>query len=160
MSQNLQPTALRMLIDFRKEVPIDYNEVAQQVKRSRSTVRKWRSKIEEVSGHKFKSARISRSLYGYDFNKAEVKQFIQLAQSLEAGNTLKTAITQSFGNKQLEAFKEKNNRIKKLEREVQKQQINQELLQEQLYTLTQESEQLRHRLETLENKKWFKPRQK
>lgn len=143
-----------MLIDFRKEVPINYTQMAQTVHRSRSTVRKWRAKIEELSGHSFTRVRISRSLYDFDFNEKEVTQFIQLAQYLDNGDSLQTAITRSFGNQKMEAIKQRSNHIIKLESEVKNLKENQTLLRSQIHQLSQEIEQLNTKNRKKVNKLW------
>lgn len=89
-------------------MPIDYKEVAQKTGKSVSTIKKWRLKIEALSGYEFTKtkARVSRRSVQvfYDFSEDEVAKFIELAKEIAQTKDLDSSVKKVWGdlNTQLE----------------------------------------------------------
>lgn len=89
-------------------MPIDYKEVAQKTGKSVSTIKKWRLKIETLSGYEFTKtkARVShRSVQVfYEFSEDEVTKFIELAKEIALTKDLDSSVKKVWGdlNAQLE----------------------------------------------------------
>ncbi|WP_369966346.1 hypothetical protein [Streptococcus ferus] len=92
----------------RGERLIDYKDIARLTGRSVSTVKKWRLKIEELSGYEFEKtkARVSkRSVQVYFvFSKEEVAKFVELSKEITRTNDLDNSVKKVWGdlNAQLE----------------------------------------------------------
>ncbi|MGT2624845.1 hypothetical protein AB1395_09955 [Streptococcus pluranimalium] len=87
---------------------IDYKDIAKLTGRSVSTVKKWRLKIEELSGYEFEKtkARVSkRSVQVYFvFSKEEVAKFVELSKEITRTNDLDNSVKKVWSdlNAQLE----------------------------------------------------------
>lgn len=86
-----------------KEVKtIDYNDIAKQTGKSISTIKKWRKKIEKLSGYDFTKtkARVSRHSVQifFDFSKDEVTKFIELSKEIDKTKDLDGSIKKVWGD--------------------------------------------------------------
>lgn len=86
-----------------KEVKtIDYKDVAKQTGKSISTIKKWRKKIENLSGYEFTKtkARVSRHSIQvfFDFSKDEVAKFIELSKEIDKTKDLDSSIKKVWGD--------------------------------------------------------------
>jgi transposase-like protein len=146
---------------------MNYKEVAAAVARSPSTIKKWRSRIEELSGHEFTKQKVVTGLNRnfrtgkvikhvqelYDFSAKEVKQLTQLSLLIpEYG--LDRSICEVFGDKQekiriAQLAKESDyySKVNLLERAVNQ-------LNNKISLLNQENYQLSERLKKLESQEY------
>ena len=143
---------------------MNYAELANQINRPYSTVRKWRNEITTISGYEFERIKVSngpkrKNRTTYDFNDEEVKQFSKLSELLQSGASKVDAITQFFGNLELEAKEKQEDELQNLKQVTLSQSksienlLQQEkLLQRQLTMLNQNVSDLVERIESLENK--------
>ena len=86
-----------------KEVKtIDYHDIAKQTGKSISTIKKWRKKIEKLSGYEFTKtkARVSRHSVQifFDFSKDEVTKFIELSKEIDKTKDLDGSIKKVWGD--------------------------------------------------------------
>lgn len=143
---------------------MNYAELANQINRPYSTVRKWRHEITAISGYEFERIKVSngrkrKNRTTYDFNDEEVNQFLKLSELLQSGTSKVDAITQCFGNLNLEAKEKQEDELQNLKQATLSQSksiknlLQQEkLLQRQLITLNQNVSNLSERIESLESK--------
>lgn len=87
-----------------------YEDIEKKTGKSRSTVKRWRIRIEKVAGYEFKKeyCRTSRKTFNwvYVFNDDELNKFITLADELDFGEKLDSSIKKVWGD--LDAQLEKN----------------------------------------------------
>ncbi|MTD40383.1 hypothetical protein GIX45_17510 [Erwinia sp. CPCC 100877] len=136
---------------------MNYQELAKELKRPLSTVRKWRADITRVSGVDFayikvKNGQGRRNRTTYDFSREDVEKFKQFMDVLEEGRNKEQAITQVFGSETSRKKKSDEEKIVLLTKVLKIQSTtidelkqNQKEMQRQLTALT-------NRLEGLENK--------
>ena len=81
---------------------IEYADVAKQTGKSISTIKKWRKKIENLSGYEFTKtkARVSRHSVQvfFDFSKDEVAKFIELSKEIDKTKDLDSSIKKVWGD--------------------------------------------------------------
>lgn len=81
---------------------IDYLGVANKTGKSISTIKKWRKKIETLSGYEFTKikAKVSyRSVQTFfDFTKEEVSKFVELSKRVKKTNDLDNSIKNIWGD--------------------------------------------------------------
>ena len=81
---------------------IDYKDIAKQTGKSVSTIKKWRKKIENLSGYKFTKtkARVSRRSVQvfFDFSKDEIAKFIELSKEIDKTKDLDSSIKKVWGD--------------------------------------------------------------
>ncbi|MBO4126337.1 hypothetical protein [Streptococcus suis] len=85
-----------------------YEDIEQKTGKSRSTIKRWRIKIEKLAGYEFeqKYVRTSRRTYNwvYVFTEEELHKFLLLADELDVGKKLDSSVKKVWGdlNAQLE----------------------------------------------------------
>ncbi|MCO7183242.1 hypothetical protein M0P28_00670 [Streptococcus pasteurianus] len=81
---------------------IEYVDIAKQTGKSISTIKKWRKKIEKLSGYEFTKtkARVSRHSVQvfFDFSKDEVAKFIELSKEVDKTKDLDSSIKKVWGD--------------------------------------------------------------
>lgn len=81
---------------------IDYKDIAKQTGKSVRTIKKWRKKIENLSGYKFTKtkARVSRRSVQvfFDFSKDEIAKFIELSKEIDKTKDLDSSIKKVWGD--------------------------------------------------------------
>ncbi|ESV54123.1 hypothetical protein SAG0136_02365 [Streptococcus agalactiae LMG 14747] len=96
------------ITNSRRYLLIEYKDIASLTGRSVSTVKKWRLKIEELSGYEFEKtkSRVSRrsvQVY-FVFSEEEVVKFVELSKEITRTNDLDNSVKKVWGdlNAQLE----------------------------------------------------------
>lgn len=123
----------------------EYKDIMQATGKSITSVKKWRLKIEELSGYEFKKTRmrVSRRRVQdvYQFTEDEFDKFIRLSQRIDETNNMAQSVIEIWGdlkareerqlkqdvagmkvtlNKLVKAYNIKNITISVLEKKVQK----------------------------------------
>ena len=141
---------------------MDYKDIAREVGRSPTTIRKWCPRITELSGHTFttKSIYQGRSkapLKKYVFSDDDLVKFKELAKLLSETNDFNYSVYEVYGN--LKAKRERDLRkdiddlddyclykFESLENKIKSLETNNQLLSNKIATL----EQFNSRLEKIE----------
>ena len=141
---------------------MDYNDIAKEVSRSPTTVRKWCPRITELSGHTFttKSIYQGRSkapLKKYVFSDNDLIKFKELAKLLSETNDFNYSVYEVYGN--LKAKRERDlrkdiddledyclDKIESLVEQIKNLETNNQLLNNRIATL----EKFNSRLEKIE----------
>ena len=141
---------------------MDYKDIAREVGRSPTTVRKWCPRITELSGHTFttKSIYQGRSkapLKKYVFSDNDLIKFKELAKLLSETNDFNYSVYEVYGN--LKAKRERDlrkdiddledyclDKIESLVEQIKNLEINNQLLNNRIATL----EKFNSRLEKIE----------
>lgn len=123
----------------------EYKDIMEATGKSVTSVKKWRLKIEELSGYEFKKTRIRVSRRRvqdvYQFTEEEFDKFIKLSQKIDETNNMAQSVIEVWGdlkareerqlkqdvadmkvtlNKLVKAHNNKNITISVLENKVQK----------------------------------------
>ena len=81
---------------------IEYKDIAKLTGKSISTIKKWRLKIEELSGYEFskETHRVSRcSVQSYFvFTKEEVAKFLELSKEIDKTKDLESSVKKVWGD--------------------------------------------------------------
>lgn len=81
---------------------IEYVDIAKQTGKSISTIKKWRKKIENLSGYEFIKTKARVSRYSvqvfFDFSKDEVAKFIELSKEVDKTKDLDSSIKKVWGD--------------------------------------------------------------
>ena len=90
-------------LEYTKEViHIEYVDIAKQTGKSISTIKKWRKKIENLSGYEFTKTKARVSRYSvqvfFDFSKDEVAKFIELSKEIDKTKDLDSSIKKVWGD--------------------------------------------------------------
>ena len=89
--------------EYTKEVMhFEYVDIAKQTGKSISTIKKWRKKIENLSGYEFTKTKARVSRYSvqvfFDFSKDEVAKFIELSKEIDKTKDLDSSIKKVWGD--------------------------------------------------------------
>lgn len=80
----------------------DYKDIMNATGKSFSSVKKWRLKVEELSGHEFTQTkmRVSRRRVQnvYQFTEDEFNKFVKLSKRIDETNNLALSVTEIWGN--------------------------------------------------------------
>lgn len=140
---------------------IDYKEIALRTNKSVSTIKKWRLRIEILSGYKFKKVRrrvskCSTQVF-FDFTEAEVTKFIILSQLIDKTNKLDDSIKEVWGDSKAQSERDLKNEIEILSDDFYKFLFEAEdsifQLKKSNQSLQKQVKDLTERLDTLENDK-------
>ena len=141
---------------------MDYKDIAKEVSRSPTTVRKWCPRITELSGYHFTFKKIYRGrnkepLRQFVFTDDDLIKFKELAKSLSETNDFNYSVYEVYGN--LKAKQERDLRkyiddlddyclykFESLENKIKSLETNNQLLSNKIATL----EQFNSRLEKIE----------
>ena len=141
---------------------MDYKDIAKEVSRSPTTVRKWCPRITELSGYHFTFKKIYRGrnkepLRQFVFTDDDLIKFKELAKSLSETNDFNYSVYEVYGN--LKAKRERDLRkdiddlddyclykFESLENKIKSLETNNQLLSNKIATL----EQFNSRLEKIE----------
>lgn len=89
-------------LKLREVLLIEYADIAKKTGKSVSTIKKWRKRIENLSGYKFTKtkARVSRHSVQvfFDFSKDEVAKFIELSKEIDKTKDLDSSIKKVWGD--------------------------------------------------------------
>lgn len=147
---------------------MNYKEVASKVGRSYETIRQWRRAITQISGYKFKRVHVRngrgrKNRTTYYFSESDVERFMKLAYFLESGKNKIEAISEVFGNKEVEKTQKRESELETLKHSdisllkkiiILSKQIDN--VQSELNTQKEKISDLTKRVEALENKGFFK----
>ena len=143
---------------------MNYQELAKELNRPVSTVRKWRADITKISGINFTTIKVKngkgrKNRTTYDFSKEDVEKIKCFMHLVIKGKIKEQAITQIFGNEELKKQKSELDNLTLLTKLLKNQtssieelQKYQDIIQRKLEILTNEVSELTNRVETLENK--------
>ncbi|WP_449456584.1 hypothetical protein [Streptococcus suis] len=80
----------------------DYKDIMQATGKSFSSVKKWRLKVEELSGHEFTQTkmRVSRRRVQnvYQFTKDEFNKFVRLSERINETNNMAQSVVEIWGD--------------------------------------------------------------
>lgn len=83
----------------------DYEDIMRETGKSLSSVKKWRLKVEELSGYTFKKVRmrVSRKRVRdvYQFSEEEFNKFVCLSKRIEETNNLAKSVVDIWGDLKL-----------------------------------------------------------
>ena len=137
---------------------IDYKKISESVGKSVSTIKKWRSKITELSGYEFLFVKIPIGYgrrHGYNwvpnFTDEEVEKFIQTS-NLIADNGLDKAIKMVWGDLNTLLEEERESELSILRHSLGRLNRSQLALKVEVKSLSSENIKLRQRVHTLETK--------
>lgn len=144
-----------------EENHIDYKLIAKQTSKSVSTIKKWRLRIEKLSGYSFKKAKHKVSHYStqvfYKFTDDEVSKFIEVNRLVNKTNNLDQAIKQVWGDLDTQLEQDSIEMIADLRKDFQAYQKKSLLLiqslRKQNHFLSQRLTTLSERLDQLEEEK-------
>lgn len=135
---------------------IDYEELARKVKKSVSTIKKWRSKIETLSGYEFSFYKVPIGrTRGYNwkpnFTHDEALKFSEVAKMLADKTKLDEAIKQVWGDLNARLEQERVNSQIKTAISLNTLKRSQNDLSNNVTDLSKETFEIRKRVHTLEN---------
>lgn len=144
-----------------EEKHIDYKLIASKTGKSVSTIKKWRLRIENISGYSFKKAKHKVSRYStqvfYEFTDEEVSKFIEVNHLVNETNNLDQAIKQVWGDLNTQLEQDSQEMITDLRKDFQAYQKKSLLLIQSLgkqnHSLSQRLTTLSERLDQLEEEK-------
>lgn len=80
----------------------EYKDIMNATGKSFSSVKKWRLKVEELSGHEFKQTkmRVSRRRVQnvYQFTEDEFNKFVRLSERINETNNMAQSVVEIWGN--------------------------------------------------------------
>lgn len=80
----------------------EYKDIMEATGKSFSSVKKWRLKVEELSGHEFKQTkmRVSRRRVQnvYQFTEEEFDKFVRLSKQIDETNNLAQSVVEIWGD--------------------------------------------------------------
>lgn len=134
-------------------LPIEYKDIAKLTGKSISTIKKWRLKIEELSGYEFskEAHRVSRrSVQSYFvFTKEEVAKFVELSKEINKTRDLDSSVKKVWGDLNAQFERNLGQEISKLRLAF----INyKEVTNKELKSLKQNNISLSFNITTLEKK--------
>ncbi|HHJ7418913.1 TPA: hypothetical protein ACQMYC_001677, partial [Streptococcus pyogenes] len=140
---------------------IEYKEIGLRTNKSVSTIKRWRLRIETLSGYKFKKVRRGVSKRStqvfFDFTEAEVTKFITLSQLIDKTNKLDDSIKEVWGDSKAQSNRDLKNEVEMLSDDFYKFLFEAEdsifQLKKTNQSLQKQVKDLTERLDTLENEK-------
>ncbi|MGP6384049.1 hypothetical protein ACR9F9_01115 [Streptococcus dysgalactiae subsp. equisimilis] len=140
---------------------IDYKEIALKTNKSVSTIKKWRLRIEMLSGYKFKKVRRRVSKRStqvfFDFTEVEVTKFIVLSHLVDKTKNLDDSIKEVWGDSKAQSERDIKNELKMLSEDFYKFLFEAEdsmfQLKKNNQSLQKQVKELTERLNILENEK-------
>lgn len=143
----------------------DYRDIMQATGKSYSSVKKWRLKVEELSGYEFKKTRmrVSRRRVQdvYQFTEEEFDKFVRLSKRIDETNNLAQSVVEIWGDLKARRERQLYKRVFTLEKIVERLTEANMRLEKAMPSLgwqTQKIETLEERLKALEEKQtqsWF-----
>ena len=144
--------------NFATEPHIDYKQISEKVGKSISTIKRWRSKITELSGYKFSFVKIPIGYgrrHGYNwvpnFTDEEVEKIIQTS-NLISDNGLDNAIKMVWGDLNTLLEEERESELSILRHSLGRLNSSQLALKIEVKSLSSENVKLRQRVHTFETK--------
>lgn len=144
-----------------EEKHIDYKLISSKTGKSVSTIKKWRLRIEKLSGYSFKKDKHKVSRYStqvfYEFTDEEVSKFIEVNNIVNRTNNLDQAIKQVWGDLDTQLQQDSKEMIADLRNDFQSYKKKSLLLIQSLgkqnHSLSQRLTTLNERLDKLEEEK-------
>ncbi|HHJ9048972.1 TPA: hypothetical protein ACQNV4_001717, partial [Streptococcus pyogenes] len=138
---------------------IDYKQIALKTNKSVSTIKKWRLRIETLSGYRFKKIRRRVSKRStqvfFDFTEAEVTKFIALSKLVDKTKKLDDSIKEVWGDSKAQSERDIKKEVEMLSDDFYKFLFEVEdsifQLKKSNQFLQKQVKDLTERLDTLEN---------
>ncbi|MGT2933406.1 hypothetical protein [Streptococcus catagoni] len=148
-------------MERKEEKHIDYKLISSKTGKSVSTIKKWRLRIEKLSGYNFKKAKHKVSRYStqifYKFTDEEVSKFIEVNLLVNKTNNLDQAIKQVWGDLETQLEQDSKEMINDLRKDFQAYQKKSlsliQTLDQNNRFLSQRLTTMRERLDQLEEEK-------